>query len=289
MNSASRGRAVVRAGRAWRLIPVVALVATAGCFATRNDVRIVQNDVAALRSEMLKSDVAQRDAMVQAMRIVAAISDSLTRISARTVGIQGDVRGEFRVVKEQLLQLQQLLGQSQATVNRLRADMEARNTAPVVPPSTPPDVSAGVTPPVAAATTGAVAAIPDTTRGPTAAQLYQNGRDQLLRGSTSTARTYFQELLTRFPDSDLAPEAQNSIAQSLEREKNANGADAAYAAVVTKYPDSRVAPNALYKRAQIALQKGNTADAKKLLQEVISRYPKSNEADIAADQLKQLR
>ena len=81
----------------------------------------------------------------------------------------------------------------------------------------------------------------------------------------------------------------NEQTKFSEREKNANGADAAYAAVVTKYPDSRVAPNALYKRAQIALQKGNTADAKKLLQEVISRYPKSNEADIAADQLKQLR
>jgi tol-pal system protein YbgF len=109
------------------------------------------------------------------------------------------------------------------------------------------------------------------------------------RGSTSTARTFFQELLTKYPESDLAPDAQNYIAQSLEREKNVNGADAAYAAVVTKYPDSRVAPNALYKRAQIALQKGNTPDARKLLQEVVSRYPKSNEADLAAEQLKTLR
>ena len=143
--------------------------------------------------------------------------------------------------------------------------------------------SAGTTPPVAAAATGAAVAATDTTPrapgGPTAAQLYQNGRDQLRRGSTSTARTYFQELLSNYPDSDLAPDAQNYIGQSLEREKNVNGADAAYAAVVTKYPDSRVAPNALYKRAQIALQKGNTAEARKLLQEVISRYPKSMEAD----------
>ena len=68
-----------------------------------------------------------------------------------------------------------------------------------------------------------------------------------------------------------------------------NGADAAYAAVVTKYPDSRVAPNALYKRAQIALQKGNTPEARKLLQEVISRYPKSMEAELAAEQLKNVR
>ena len=288
MNDAPRGRAVLRA---WRMIPLVTLMATGGCFATRNDVRIVQNDVATLRTEMLKNDAAQRDALLQATRILAVITDSLSRISARTVGIQGDVRGGFRNLQEQVLQVQTLLGQSQATVNRLRAEIETRNNAMPVVPTTPPDATTGSPPPVAAAATGAVAAAtPDTTlRGPSAAQLYQNGMDQLRRGSTSTARTYFQELLSNYPTSDLAPEAQNYIAQSLEREKNVNGADAAYAAVVTKYPDSRVAPNALYKRAQIALQKGNTPEARKLLQEVISRYPKSMEAELAAEQLKNVR
>jgi tol-pal system protein YbgF len=274
------------------MIPLVALVATGGCFATRNDVRIVQADVASLRTEMMKNDAAQRDALLQAMRLVAAITDSLTRISARTLGIQGDVRGEFRNVNQQLLQLQTLLGQSQANVNRLRAVMETRNNAvPVTPPlATPPAAATGGTPPVAGAVTGAVAVAADSAApGPGAAQLYQNGRDQLRRGSTSTARTYFQELLSKYPESDLAPDAQNSIAQSLESEKNVNGADAAYAAVVTKYPDSRVAPNALYKRAQIALNKGNTPEARKLLQEVVSRYPKSMEADLATEQLKTVR
>lgn len=288
MNAATRIRAAVRARASWRMIPVVALVATAGCFATRNDVRIVQSDVAALRTELLKNDAAQRDALVQATRILSAVTDSLARLSARTTSIQGDVRGETRAIKEQLLQVQTLLGQNQASVNRLRAEMDTRSSAPV----TPPPMTTGV-PPVAGAATGAVATVTDSAAsvpaGPTAAQLYQNGRDQLLRGSTSTARTYFQELLTKYPDSDLAPDAQSSIAQSLEREKNLNGADAAYAAVVTKYPDSRAAPNALYKRAQIAVQKGNNAEARKMLQDVVSRYPKSPEADIAAEQLKNMR
>ena len=295
MNTAPRGRAVARVRRAWRMIPLVALVATGGCFATRNDVRIVQTDVAALRTEMLKNDATQRDALLQSTRMLSVITDSLSRISTRLVSIQGDVRGEARTIKEQLLQVQTLLGQSQANLNRLRAEMETRNNAmsvspPVSPPTTPPTGVSGTTPPVAAATSGAVAAATaDTSSGPGAAQLYQTGRDQLRRGSTSTARTYFQELLSKYPTSDLAPDAQNSIAQSLETEKNINGADAAYAAVVTKYPESRVAPNALYKRGQIALQKGITADARKLLQEVVSRYPKSMEAELAAEQLKTMR
>ena len=171
--------------------------------------RIVQSDVSALRTELLKNDVAQRDALAQAVRMLAAISDSVSRISARTVGIQGDVRGEFRLVKEQLLQVQTLLGQSQANLNRLRAEMETRNSAapPVTPPvnpsTVPPVTSAGTTPPVAAAATGAAVAATDTIPrapgGPTASQLYQNGLDQLRRGSTSTARTYFRSCCRTTP------------------------------------------------------------------------------------------
>ena len=82
MNTAPHGRAVARARRAWRMAPLVALVAAGGCFATRNDVRIVQSDVSALRTELLKNDVAQRDALAQAVRMLAAIA-TRCRASAR--------------------------------------------------------------------------------------------------------------------------------------------------------------------------------------------------------------
>jgi TolA-binding protein len=93
-------------------------------------------------------------------------------------------------------------------------------------------------------------------------------------------------LLTQYPSSDLAPDAQARIALSLERENNRAAADVAYGAVLAKYPESRQAPNALYKRAQIALQLGNKPEAKKYLEDLVRRYPKSSEAEIAAEQLK---
>lgn len=293
--------------RVRRMAPLAAFVALGGCFATRNDVRIVQSDVASLRTEMLRNDAEQRAALAQAVKTLGAISDSLARVSARTVGIQGDVRGEMRLVKEQLLQIQTLLGQSQANLNRMRSELEERNRqqmASPVPPmaaggsqppmSTPPVSTPPVsTPPVTATgavpVTGTVLPNDSAIRQPGPAQLYQNGVDQLKRGSTSTARTLFQELLSNYPSSDLAPDAQYYIAESLDKEKNLAGADAAYGAVVAKYGDSRWAPTALYKRAQIAVQQGNTGEARKLLNETISRYPRSIEAELAADQLKQLR
>ena len=286
----TRGGHACTRGRVWRIVPLAALIAAGGCFATRSDVRIVQSDVASLRTELLRRDTEQRDALVQASRLIATANDSLARIGARTVSIQGDVRGEMRSIKEQLLQVQALLGQSQANLNRFRAELEARNNAapPMAAPAVPPG-TAGALPTVPTTPVGVPPAPDSVPRGPGPAQLYQNGTDQLKRGSTSTARTLFQELLSNFPTSDLAPDAQFQIAETLNRERNLAGADAAYAAVVTKYETSPRAPTALYKRAQIALQQGNTPDARKLLTEVVTRYPKSLEADLAAEQLKLLR
>lgn len=272
--------------RVWRLLPLVVLVATGGCFATRGDVRIVQNDLASLRVELLKNQLDQREALTQTMRLLQVASDSLTKVSARTVSIQGDVRGEMRGVREQMLQVQTLLGQSQATIARLRSEIESRAVAPAAPlpvgPAVPPPSAAGkVVPPVADS------AVPSRVPGPN--QLYSDGRDQLTRGASATARIYFQELLTNYPSSDYAPDAQFWIAESFAREKNLAAADAAYAAVVSTHPTSAKAPTALYKRAQVMVQQGNTVQARQLLEQVIARYPRSDEAELAAEQLKTLR
>lgn len=273
-----------------RMLPLAALVAVGGCFATRSDVRVVQTDVASLRMEMVRSDAQLRADLTQASAMLKAVSDSVLQVSARTVNIQGDVRGETRAIQQQLLQIQQMLGTSSQALQRLRADMEARaNAVPVAPPVVPPGTgtagAAGAVPP-GGGKLPADTARPMNTVGP--AKLYDDGRAQLTRGSASTARMLFQQLLSDYPTSDLAPDAQYYIAASLEREKNLAGADAAYAAVVSKYPDHEKAPSALYKRGSLLLQQKNNAAAKKLFEEVVARYPQSPEAALAADRLKSI-
>ena len=288
MRAAALGLRHTLRSRVWRFVPLVALIAMGGCFATRGDVRIVQGDISSLRSEMLKNHVEQRDVLTQTMRMLQVASDSLSRVSARTVGIQGDVRGEMRAIREQLLQVQTMLGQSQATIARLRSEIESRSSAPVGTSAT----GAGplpVVPPTGGRTATPAAVDSAEARAPGPNQLYTDGRDQLTRGSSSTARIYFQELLTNYPASDYAPDAQFWIAESFAKEKNLPAADAAYAAVVTVHPTSEKAPTAVYKRAQLAVQQNNIAQARQLLEQVIARYPRSNEAVLAADQLKTLR
>ena len=286
MGAAALGLRHTLRSRVWRLLPLVVLVATGGCFATRGDVRIVQSDISSLRAEILKNQLEQRDALTQTMRMLQVASDSLSKVSARTVSIQGDMRGDMRAIREQMLQVQTLLGQSQATIARLRSEIESRSAAAVVappvgtvPPSVPP--ASGRTPPPAVDSVAA--------RVPGPNQLYTDGRDQLTRGSSATARIYFQELLTNYPASDYAPDAQFWIAESFAKEKKLPAADAAYAAVVSAHPTSPKAPTALYKRAQLVLQQGSTPQARQLLEQVIARYPRSDEAELAAEQLKTLR
>ena len=272
--------------RVRRLVPLVVLVTTGGCFATRGDVRIVQSDIAALRAELLRSQLAQHEALIQNRQMLERTGDSLSKVSARTVSIQGDLRGELRAIREQILQVQTLLGQSQATLARLRSEIESRSAPPVAPPpagTVALATSAGGRP----TSPTVVDSMPARAPGPN--QLYTDGRDQLTRGSSATARIYFQELLTNYPTSDYAPDAQFWIGESFAKEKNLPAADAAYAAVVSAHPSAAKAPTALYKRAQLMLQQGNSPQAKQLLEQVIARYPRSDESELAAEQLKTLR
>ncbi len=263
-----------------RVASLAVLTAVGGCFATRSDVRVVQTDLATLRTEMVRSDAQLRSDLAAASALIKTASDSIDRLSARTASIQGDVRGESRAIREQLLQIQTLLGQSQANISRIRAEMEARtNAMPVAPPPTfPPGTS--------------IPLVRDTSVVPVQVgpnQLYTNGRDQLQRGSNSTARMLFQQLLRDYPGYDQAADAQYYIADSYEREKNYPAADAAYAAVVQTYPSHSKAPTALYKRALLFNEQKNTREAINLLEQVISRYPQSTEAQLSADRLKTIR
>ncbi len=173
--------------------------------------------------------------------------------------------------------IQATTGQSQERLQQLRAQMEQRNRQ--APPSAPVPSAGDTVSSVPAAT---VADAP----GPN--ELFQIGRDQLTRGGNSAARSAFSDLLRRYPDSELAPEAQFYIAESYAAEGSAAAADTAYAAVVSKYGTSPHAPTALYKRGFNAQTSGRTTSAKRLYNDLIRRYPDSDEAELARERLRVL-
>jgi tol-pal system protein YbgF len=284
--------------------PVVILT-TGACFATRNDVRILQQDLQTVRAERMAADSAL-------LRAIEAVSAELTRVGvvlaevgdtarvthATTMRLRGDVREDLQAIRQQLIMIQELTGQSQRRIQELRAEMEARAaelsaqeanqaTVPVVVPvPTPAGTRPGTarptstTPPVATPAPARPAPAP----GP--AQLYQLGQDQLRRGSVSSARAAYTELLDKHPNSDLADEALYGIAETWADEGNGVAADSVYALVVERFPRSDMAPNALYKRASAYRSVGRTAQAEALYKQIVSQYPQSDAALLAQEFLR---
>jgi tol-pal system protein YbgF len=274
-----------------RMAPV-ALVATGACFATQSDVRVLQTDVQNLRAERARQDSVMQQRFDALMASLRTTNDSVRSLSGRVTRLQGDVRGDLFQMNQQLLQIQELTGQSQRRLQELRSSLEARQQdaapmPPTRPSGTPRDSAAAAAPgaqvPPAAAPSGAPAGSP----GPN--QLFQSSLDQMRRGSPGSARRGFEELLRLYPTSELAGEAQFYIGEALAAEGNLAAADTAYGTVVARYSESPRAPTALYKRALLLQQRGNVALARTALNDLLRRYPRSDEAQLARERLRTMQ
>lgn len=255
------------------LAPVVILT-TGACFATRADVRVLQDDLRTVRGELLASDSATQrrlDAeLARLAAVLAEVADTVRAANAVTNRLSGDVQADLRSIRSQLIAIQELTGQSQRRIQELRAEMEMRAETPSAAPAARPDSAAAP----------AGAPVP----GP--AQLYQLGQDQFRRGSNAAARGAFTELLTQHPNSDLAPDALYMVAETWAADGQGVSADSVYALVVERYPRSERAPTALYKRATALRVVGQTQQARALYQQIVDRYPRSEAALLAQDFLR---
>jgi tol-pal system protein YbgF len=273
--------------RAIRSMAPVALVATGACFATQSDVRVLQNDLQIMRTESAMADSVRRAQLDTIIASLGRNRDSLQSIGARFGKFQGDVREELYSLGQQLIQVQELTGQSQRRLQELRASLDQRAqelAEPAAPPSdTATRPSAAVPPPTPSGAAQPTPAAP----GPN--QLFQLALDQLRRGSTSAARMGFQDLLRQYPTADIASDAQFYLAETIAAEGNAAAADSAYAEVVAKYPQSQRAPTAAYKRAVAHQRAGRTEQARAAFTQVVEQYPRSEEAALAREQLRTLR
>jgi tol-pal system protein YbgF len=261
-------------------MPAVAVAATAGCFATRSDVRLLQDDMTSMRAQSMHADSEQAALLDRIIEQLAEANDSLHSVSARSTKWQGDIRGDLYSIRQQLIQVQELTGQSQARLQELRAQLEHPPVVPAAAPAAAP-----------AAVAGAAAGTRDTSvaAGPGPNQLFELALEQLRRGSTGAARSGFQDLLRQYPNADVAPDAQFYLADAYAREGKTAEADSGYQAVVSRYPKSARAPTALYKHAGVLEAAGETEAAQRAYQDVVKKYPRSDEAVLAQDRLRELK
>lgn len=243
-------------------------VALSAC-ALKGDVRRVEASVQQLSEQTARADSAQAVLLDQVLSFQQRLIDSLVVLQRRLAAFQGDARTDMTDVQRQLVQLQELSGQSQQRLSELRTRIDERLQSPVVPTGQRGDTSA---------------AGGGGTGGTSPRQIYELSLQNLRRGATQTARTGFRMIVTNFPTDSIAGDALFFVGESWE-ENNLDSAVAAYEQVAQKYPDSRHAPTALYRLGLIAEKRGNQRAAELYYQRVIAGYPRSEEAQLARTKL----
>ena len=257
--------------RARTFAPAAALL-LGGCLASKQDVFLIQTQLSSMQRAEARAD-SLRGAQINAVlgQLVQS-NDSVRAVSARLAKLQSTVSADHYEMGRQILQIQELSGQSQRRLQELRASLEERNQTAVAPVAVP--------------------ASGDTSRpapgGPGPAQLFQSSLDQLRRGSATVARGGFEELLRRYPNSEDAPEAMIYIAETYAAERNQVAADSVYGLVVQRYPSSPKAATALYKHALSLRSAGRTTAARAAFDRIVKDYPRSDEAALAREQLRTL-
>lgn len=94
----------------------------------------------------------------------------------------------------------------------------------------------------------------------TATEYLKLGDQQLSSRNERQARTYYQQLLEQFPDSEQKPLAQFNIAESLYREKNYLEARFEYQKFLELYPTHRLASRAQYQLGMCSFREVRAID-----------------------------
>lgn len=158
-------------------------------------------------------------------------------------------------------------------------------------PAGPAGPSASAVTPLA--TTNGAAAPPGVAPGPVSTGvpagdptlLYDQATRDLTEGRYPLALRGYREFLTRYPNVELADNAQYGLAECFFAEAAFDSAAVAYEAVGQRWPRGDRTAAALYKLGLCQEKLARTADARKTFQDLVARFPTSGEAGLARERL----
>ncbi|MEE9344836.1 MAG: tol-pal system protein YbgF [Methylococcales bacterium] len=114
---------------------------------------------------------------------------------------------------------------------------------------------------------------------------YDKALQSLREGQYEEAAQQFKQIITLYPNSELADNAQYWLAETKYINRDFDTATAMFQRVVSQYPNSSKVPDALLKIAFIKLELNQINEGKKQLTALIERYPQSSAAKLAQQRL----
>jgi tol-pal system protein YbgF len=271
----------------------------------RTDVTLLQQGVQRSRAETdALVDRKLRERTAESERQAAAVTARLDRLAATVTALTTRI--------EELSSRVDALGRPPGTAAPVRppAPVAAPPPAPVPGPSAaapPPAVPGSALPqtPTPAAPPVAPPAVPlrPTTGSLQPQDIYQAAYIDFSKGSYSLAIAGFREFLRRYPEHELANNAQYWIGESYfslargyanagQGERSAQALEQAvqeFKRVVVNYPRGDKAPTALYKEALALIDLKQPGLAQQRLQYLVENFPQAAETPLARERLASLK
>jgi tol-pal system protein YbgF len=254
----------------------------------------IRNAEARKNSQMLESGLQNREGEEQALRHQAAslrakmdaLNEEIRTLNGRIEEIEYRLNRQTQLksesVKNEADRIDSLAKAAKSNDDRIYRIEQYLNFEPAQQlPSTETSAEASTPKIIPAPATPVKRELPEDA-------IYRMAKQSFDQGDSDAARIKFQELITKYPDSERADNAQFWIGEIYYREKWYEKAILEYQKVIEKYPKGNKVPASLLKQGFAFLNLGDKSNSRLILEELIRKYPKSNEAKIAKDKLKDL-
>jgi len=223
-----------------------------------------KRDVRDLGDEIRAQNQAQA-ALIAELRAEQAELESIVRA---LTGVQEERHGEvlrrLRQLQDEVQLTQEIAGASQAGLAAVRDQLSRGTPAP--------GAGGGGGAPFFEETAGGGGEVED---------LYAEALTQHGRSSLAAARIGFREIVDRFPNHELAPDARYYLADILARDGEMDEALRGFLQVGEIYPQAARVPEALYRAAIIYRDRGEAEQARALFTRIVNTWPDSEVADMA--------
>jgi len=282
-------------GRRRTRVLLLVFVLAAGCESAAEVTGVAtQQDLLQLRTDLSQTQQT-------AQRAKADVDNLATQLGRGGREPGGEAEQRAKALADRLDGLSTSLATLKSRVDELAASVDTlRRQGQAAAPARPVPV------PVPVPVPGAPSAAPPPARPTTGAlqpqDVYQAAYIDISKGSYSLAIAGFREFLRRYPDHDLAGNAQYWIGEaylSLARGYGSSDQDKAteslnqavleFRKVLANYPRGEKVPTAVYKEALALIELKQPQTAQQRLQYLVDNFPQAEEAPLARERLAALK
>jgi len=242
-----------RAGGVRMAVVFLLMVPLAAC-ATKRDIRD-------LGAEIRAQNEAQSERIAELRSEQEALEAMVRSLSSNQEERQTQLLRQLRQLQEEIAMVGEVAGASQAGLAAVRDEL-TRGGAP--------------------GRTGGGGFFDESDAGASNVDdLYSEALASHGRWGPSAARLGFQEIVDRFPNHALAPDARYYLADILARQGEMDEALRGFMQVAELHPTAARVPEALYRAGLIHRDRGEADQARALFTRIVNTWPDSEVADMA--------